>query len=100
MQAQGDALYAQWMARALASDGHILLSYGDSDDSSFTLGYNMFWDLELGTGLLDTSVVDAQVSYIGEHVQQYGIATNSTDTSLSAASASSVPLTCCFHSTA
>ncbi|KZV70718.1 hypothetical protein PENSPDRAFT_685287 [Peniophora sp. CONT] len=79
------ALYSQWKTQALASDGHVLFSYGDSDPSSFSLGYNMFWDLVLGTGLLDTSVIDAQVSYIGNAMQRFGVATNSTNTSVIAA---------------
>jgi len=39
----------------LGSDQHLLTSYGD-DDSSWTLGYNLFADKWLGTGVVEQSV--------------------------------------------
>ncbi|KAI0312480.1 hypothetical protein OF83DRAFT_1176598, partial [Amylostereum chailletii] len=47
--------YVQWKSHALAADGHMLLAYG-ADSSSFSLGYNVFADIWLGTGVVDSDV--------------------------------------------
>ncbi|KZV70717.1 hypothetical protein PENSPDRAFT_607034 [Peniophora sp. CONT] len=73
-------LYSQWTTKALASDRHLRFSY-DAPDSSFSLGYNMFWDLALGTGLLNTTVIDAQTDYISKSILEFGAPTDSTNTS-------------------
>ncbi|VDC04719.1 unnamed protein product [Peniophora sp. CBMAI 1063] len=77
-------LYSQWATKALASDGHLRFSY-DEPDSSFSLGQSMFWDLLLGTRLLNTTVIDAQTRYIAGKVQTYGAPTDSTNTSIASA---------------
>ncbi|KAH9026781.1 hypothetical protein EDB84DRAFT_1501283, partial [Lactarius hengduanensis] len=46
------SLYTQWKSLALASDQHLLATYGQAD--SWTLGYNLFADVWLGTGVIDT----------------------------------------------
>ena len=84
-QSQAKTLYSQWSANALASDGHMRLSF-DVSDPSFSLGYNIFWDLLLETGLLNTTVVDAQTRYIANDIQSFGVATDSTNTSVVSAS--------------
>ncbi|VDC04698.1 unnamed protein product [Peniophora sp. CBMAI 1063] len=78
---QAKALYAQWLPRAFSPDsGHMRLTY-DSPES-FSLGYNMFWDLALGSGLLNTSVIDGQVDYIANRILPYGVPTDSDSTSM------------------
>jgi hypothetical protein len=47
-------LYAQWKSHALSSDQHLLAAYGQMN--SWTLGYNLFADVWLGTGLVESSV--------------------------------------------
>jgi hypothetical protein len=47
-------LYNQWKGLALSSDQHVLAAYGQPD--SWTLGYNLFADVWLGTNLVDPSV--------------------------------------------
>ncbi|KAI9446258.1 hypothetical protein H4582DRAFT_1804781 [Lactarius indigo] len=47
-------LYAQWKSLALAGDKHLLGTYGDM--SSWTLGYNLFADLWLNTGIVESRV--------------------------------------------
>ena len=84
-QSQAQDLHTRWSAMALAADGHLRFSYDDAD-SSFSLGYNMFWDLLLGTGLLNSSVIGAQTSFIAKQVQTYGVPTDSTNTSIASAS--------------
>ena len=47
-------LYAQWKSLALSSDQHLLAVYGQTN--SWTLGYNLFADVWLGTNLVESSV--------------------------------------------
>ncbi|KAF8491814.1 hypothetical protein F5888DRAFT_1613303 [Russula emetica] len=47
-------LYAQWKSLALSSDQHLLAAYGQNN--SWTLGYNLFADVWLGTNLVESSV--------------------------------------------
>ena len=47
-------LYAQWKSLALNSDQHLLAAYGQNN--SWTLGYNLFADVWLGTDLVESSV--------------------------------------------
>lgn len=44
-----------WSSSALASDGHVLANFGDSDDS-WTTAYNLFADRLLQTNLIDEAV--------------------------------------------
>ena len=53
-QSAAAQLYNQWKGLALSSDQHVLAVYGQS--SSWTLGYNLFADVWLGTKLVDPSV--------------------------------------------
>ncbi|KAI0312205.1 hypothetical protein OF83DRAFT_1067589 [Amylostereum chailletii] len=78
-------LYTEGKSHALADDGHMLLAYG-ADGSSFSLGYNVFADLWLGTGVVDsdvTSGLSRQVNNLlsfGTPYTQYGLPTDSTAT--------------------
>jgi hypothetical protein len=54
VQTIADAYYAQWKSHALGSDNHLLVQYGD--ESSWSLGENMFADLWLQTGLISQDV--------------------------------------------
>ncbi|KAF8497614.1 hypothetical protein F5888DRAFT_1613618 [Russula emetica] len=47
-------LYAQWKSLALSDDQHLLAAYGQNH--SWTLGYNLFADVWLGTNLVESSV--------------------------------------------
>ncbi|KAH8977286.1 hypothetical protein EDB86DRAFT_3167651 [Lactarius hatsudake] len=47
-------LYSQWKSLALASDQHLFATYGQMD--SWTLGYNLFSDAWLDTGVVESSV--------------------------------------------
>jgi hypothetical protein len=47
-------MYGQWRSHALGDDQHLLAAYGQSD--SWTLGYNLFADVWLGTNLVESSV--------------------------------------------
>ncbi|KAH9063195.1 hypothetical protein EDB87DRAFT_1558516 [Lactarius vividus] len=55
-------LYSQWRILALGSDQHLLATYGQV--GSWTLGYNLFADAWLDTGVVDSSVFDGQSSFI------------------------------------
>ncbi|KAH9000989.1 hypothetical protein EDB83DRAFT_2275918 [Lactarius deliciosus] len=55
-------LYTQWKSLALASDQHLLATYGRAD--SWTLGYNLFADVWLGTGVVESSVYSSQSSFV------------------------------------
>lgn len=50
VQAIADGYYARWKSQALGSDDHLLVQYGD--ESSWSLGENMFADVWLQTGLI------------------------------------------------
>jgi len=89
-------LYGQWKSLAL-NNGHILSAYGQAN--SWTLGYNLFADVWLGTGLVEASVgVHVCLFHIVPHRSQvynnhssfidnmaalgnFGIPTESIDTS-------------------
>ena len=88
-KSQAKALYAQWTTKALAADGHLRFAY-DDDDSTFSLGYNMYWDLLLGTALLNTSIIDAHTKYIASKIQTFGAATDSTNITVASASKKSI----------
>ncbi|KAI0259716.1 hypothetical protein BC834DRAFT_904631 [Gloeopeniophorella convolvens] len=53
---------ASWKALALGSDQHLLASYGD--ETSWSLGYNYFADLWLGTEVLTQEIVDSQIAFL------------------------------------
>ncbi|KAH9022001.1 hypothetical protein EDB85DRAFT_2152001 [Lactarius pseudohatsudake] len=55
-------LYSQWKGLALASDQHLFAAYGQVD--SWTLGYNLFADAWLDTGVVEPSVFEGQSSFI------------------------------------
>ncbi|KAH9171799.1 hypothetical protein EDB89DRAFT_2175033, partial [Lactarius sanguifluus] len=55
-------LYSQWRSLALDSDQHLLAAYGQV--GSWTLGYNLFADVWLDTGVVESSVFDGQSSFI------------------------------------
>ncbi|KAH9063193.1 hypothetical protein EDB87DRAFT_1558504 [Lactarius vividus] len=50
-------LYSQWRNLALDSDQHLLAAYGQV--GSWTLGYNLFADVWLDTGIVESTVVDS-----------------------------------------
>ncbi|KAH9968154.1 hypothetical protein BC827DRAFT_1122730 [Russula dissimulans] len=54
-------LYDQWKSLAL-SNGHLLAVYGQTN--SWTLGYNLFADVWLGTNLVESSVYNGHSSFI------------------------------------
>ncbi|KAI0267463.1 hypothetical protein BC834DRAFT_842651 [Gloeopeniophorella convolvens] len=54
--------YNEWKGLALDTDQHLLAVYGNA--SSWTLGYNLFADVWLGTNLVDSSVLDGHASFI------------------------------------
>ncbi|KAI9459211.1 hypothetical protein BJY52DRAFT_387895 [Lactarius psammicola] len=56
------SLYGQWKSLALASDQHLLAAYGQV--GSWTLGYNLFADAWLDTGIVESSVFNGQGSFI------------------------------------
>jgi len=56
------SLYAQWKGLALANDQHLLAVYRQT--GSWTLGYNLFADIWLDTGVIESSVFDGQSSFI------------------------------------
>jgi len=56
------SLYAQWKSLALASDQHLLAVYGQTN--SWTLGYNLFADVWLGTNLVEPSVYNGHSNFI------------------------------------
>ncbi|KAH9990995.1 hypothetical protein BJV74DRAFT_977866 [Russula compacta] len=55
-------LYGQWKSLALSSDQHLFAVYGQAD--SWTLGYNLFADVWLGTNLVESSVYNGQSIFI------------------------------------
>ncbi|KAH9021999.1 hypothetical protein EDB85DRAFT_2187724, partial [Lactarius pseudohatsudake] len=57
-------LYSQWKGLALASDQHLFAAYGQVD--SWTLGYNLFADAWLDTGVVEPSVFEGQSSFIDD----------------------------------
>ncbi|KAI0289968.1 DUF1793-domain-containing protein [Russula brevipes] len=62
---RGDAarLYSQWKSLGLSSrDQHVLAVYGQAN--TWTLGYNLFADVWLGTNLVEASVHDGHSRFI------------------------------------
>ncbi|KAH9171796.1 hypothetical protein EDB89DRAFT_2096462 [Lactarius sanguifluus] len=55
-------LYSQWRSLALDSDQHLLAVYRQED--SWTLGYNLFADVWLDTGVVESSVFNGQGSFV------------------------------------
>ncbi|KAN0107744.1 hypothetical protein V8E52_009833 [Russula decolorans] len=55
-------LYARWKSLALSSDQHLLAAYGQNN--SWTLGYNLFADVWLGTNLVESSVYNEHSNFI------------------------------------
>ncbi|KAI0306203.1 hypothetical protein B0F90DRAFT_973382 [Multifurca ochricompacta] len=60
--ATANAYYNQWKSLALGSDLHVLSHYGN--ESSWSLGYNMFADRWLQTGLISEDIITAQVNFL------------------------------------
>ncbi|KAH8981399.1 hypothetical protein EDB86DRAFT_3131654 [Lactarius hatsudake] len=56
------SLYNQWRSLALDSDQHLLAVYGQ--EGSWTLGYNLFADVWLDTGVVGSSVFNGQSSFV------------------------------------
>lgn len=54
VQTVASAYYSQWKSHALGSDDHLLIQYGD--ESSWSLGENMFADIWLQTDLISSDV--------------------------------------------
>ncbi|KAI0267461.1 hypothetical protein BC834DRAFT_953477, partial [Gloeopeniophorella convolvens] len=54
--------YNEWKSLALDTDQHLLAVYGNA--GSWTLGYNLFADVWLGTNLVDSSVLNGHASFI------------------------------------
>ncbi|KAI0267468.1 hypothetical protein BC834DRAFT_822339, partial [Gloeopeniophorella convolvens] len=54
--------YNEWKSLALDTDQHLLAVYGNA--GSWTLGYNLFADVWLGTNLVDSSVLDGHASFL------------------------------------
>ncbi|KAF8491808.1 hypothetical protein F5888DRAFT_1619585 [Russula emetica] len=59
-------LYAQWKSHALSSDQYLLAAYGQNN--SWTLGYNLFADVWLGTNLVELSVYNGHSNFINNIV--------------------------------
>ncbi|KAH9064488.1 hypothetical protein EDB87DRAFT_1241631 [Lactarius vividus] len=59
------SLYGQWKGLALDSGQHLLVAYGVVD--SWSLGYNLYADVWLGTGVVESSVYDGQSSFINNY---------------------------------
>ncbi|KAH8981400.1 hypothetical protein EDB86DRAFT_2812964 [Lactarius hatsudake] len=55
-------LYSQWRSLALDSDQHLLAVY--RQEGSWTLGYNLFADVWLDTGVVESSVFNGQSSFV------------------------------------
>ncbi|KAH9052374.1 hypothetical protein EDB87DRAFT_1722946, partial [Lactarius vividus] len=56
------SLYTQWKSLSLASDQHLFATYGQAD--SWTLGYNLFADVWLGTGVVESSVYSNHSTFV------------------------------------
>ncbi|KAH9077812.1 hypothetical protein EDB83DRAFT_2514525 [Lactarius deliciosus] len=59
------SLYGQWKGLALDSGQHLLAAYGLVN--SWSLGYNLYADVWLGTGVVESSVYDGQSSFINNY---------------------------------
>lgn len=60
--ATANAYYNKWKTMALASDQHLLAQY--KNESSWTIGYNLFADHWLQTGLISQSILNAQSNFL------------------------------------
>jgi hypothetical protein len=69
-------MYEKWKLLAFAN-GHLQAAY--DDEASWSLGYNLFADLWLQTGLLNASMIDSHVASLQPRQQTYGIPIDSTD---------------------
>ncbi|KAI9464134.1 hypothetical protein BJY52DRAFT_1114957 [Lactarius psammicola] len=85
------SLYNQWKGLALDSDRHLLAAYGFTN--LWTLGYNLFADVWLGTGVVESSVYDGQSNFIDNltltsNFSNYGLPVDNynTDTNKAASS--------------
>ncbi|KAH9021641.1 hypothetical protein EDB84DRAFT_1580790 [Lactarius hengduanensis] len=56
------SLYSQWRSLALDSDQHLLAVY--RQEGSWALGYNLFADVWLDTGVVESSVFNGQSSFV------------------------------------
>ncbi|KAI0066101.1 hypothetical protein BV25DRAFT_1797287 [Artomyces pyxidatus] len=87
---QASGLYEQWASLALASsDKHILAMYGQ--ESSWSLGYNLFADRWIGTNLVNSSVSDAHTQFLGNLIASssnttFGMPISSTNITIIASS--------------
>ncbi|KAF8497594.1 hypothetical protein F5888DRAFT_301200 [Russula emetica] len=82
-------LYAQWKSLALSSDQHLLAAYGQSN--SWTLGYNLFADVWLGTNLVESPIYDGHSNFIHNLVltsnfSTFGMPVDSLDTNVTVSS--------------
>ncbi|KAH8978969.1 hypothetical protein EDB86DRAFT_3108313 [Lactarius hatsudake] len=59
------SLYGQWKGLALDGGQHLLAAYGLVN--SWSLGYNLYADVWLGTGVVESSVYDGQSSFINNY---------------------------------
>ncbi|KAI9433068.1 hypothetical protein H4582DRAFT_2082873 [Lactarius indigo] len=85
------SLYRQWKGLALADDQHLLAAYGLVD--SLTLGYNLYADVWLGTGVVESSVYDGQSSFINNYTltstsSKFGMSVDSYSADISNAASS------------
>ncbi|KAH9053680.1 hypothetical protein EDB87DRAFT_1650741, partial [Lactarius vividus] len=60
--ATANAYYTTWKNLALGSDQHVLAQY--QNESSWSLGYNMFADHWLKTGLISKAILDAHSNFL------------------------------------
>ncbi|KAH8999019.1 hypothetical protein EDB83DRAFT_897501 [Lactarius deliciosus] len=56
------SLYSQWRSLALDSDQHLLAVY--RQEGSWTLGYNLFADVWLDTGVVESSIFNGQSNFV------------------------------------
>ncbi|KAI0278699.1 hypothetical protein BGY98DRAFT_916673 [Russula aff. rugulosa BPL654] len=83
-------LYAQWKSLALSSDQHLFAVYEQND--SWTLGYNLFADVWLGTNLVESSVYDGHSKFINNIVLtsdfKFGMPVDNISTDINVAASS------------
>ncbi|KAI9513395.1 hypothetical protein F5148DRAFT_1278777 [Russula earlei] len=84
------SLYGQWKNLALGGDQHILAAYGQVANS-WTLGYNLFADVWLGTGLVESSIYNGHSSFIDNITltstfSNYGMPVDDADTNTAVSS--------------
>ncbi len=64
---------AEWKKMCVEKGKHTPLTFGGSEDT-FSLKYNMMFDVVFGTGLFDGEVRETETDYYIEHAEKYGIA--------------------------